>query len=289
MCAYILGNPFGEIRGKLAGNVFARNGHGQYIRGYTVGTNPNTVAQATARASFSSIVSNYSTLTGSQRGAWQEYSKRLFTPRTESHSMQYSGYQAFVSLQMANNRSRNLNRDWEFRLDGATTAVPWIKIDWSSAYSEPPETAKLLNFRDKSGNFLPYTLVDADFIIGGACRFTIKMGTGDSTYAFWSAVDQNSNLNGFALYMSNPIKGANYFVRNPLYQCLGFFKAWDVVSAPANELVFNELQYRTTDSFDTSKYKAQPTPGDWVRLTLYSIDGLGQMRRVGSLDKACLF
>ena len=285
MCAMLLGNPFGEVRGKLAGNVFSRNGHGAYLREYVVGLNPNTVAQATARSSFSNVSSQFSSLTASQRARWSEYAKSIFVPRENSHSMRYNGYQAFVSCAMANLRSRNLNRHWDFLLDGYAPTVSWKVIDWATNVDEPQVSSKVVSARTIYDKVLPFTLKTADYWLSGKCSFTIKLGQDSNTWSFNYFKDENGNQNGFALYMSNPFKGENYFVQNPLYRCVGFFKPWQTTIVPGAPFTFNELEYITNDSFNLAKYKSQPVSGDWVRLTLYTIDLYGQMRRVGSIDR----
>lgn len=59
-----------DARGKLGGQVFSKNAGGAYVRTKVTPTNPNTSAQATARALFASISAGWSALTAAQRAAW---------------------------------------------------------------------------------------------------------------------------------------------------------------------------------------------------------------------------
>lgn len=64
----------GQISGKIAGNVFAHNKAGAYIRQHVVPTNPNTPLQAVYRAMMSAITSRWQTVvTIEQKAAWASY------------------------------------------------------------------------------------------------------------------------------------------------------------------------------------------------------------------------
>lgn len=67
---------FGAIvtdgRGKLGGHVASKNAAGAFLRTKVTPTNPQTVAQSTARALFAIISQGWSALTESQRDAWNE-------------------------------------------------------------------------------------------------------------------------------------------------------------------------------------------------------------------------
>jgi hypothetical protein len=289
MCAYIIGNPFGEFRGKLGGNIFSKNGHGAYIRNYVLPINPNTVAQNNARSSFGSVVNQYSTLSADLRANWKEYARSNFVPRSHSHSMRYSGYQSFISLNMALKRAIAFTRDYDLEFNGVANPYSTSYIGWVSEVDEPPEKSKLLNFVDKNDRAHNLSLLDCSLFLPDVVSFTLRLGAGGGSYQYHRSIDENLNYTGFVVYMSNPIPGANYFVRNPLYNCLGFFRPWFLDNAPADEASFREITYTSTDNINTADYKSWPYNGDWVRLTVYCIDPYGQMRKVGSKDIECQF
>lgn len=280
--AWIVGNPMGELRGKLGPNIFSRNGHGQYVRNYILPVNPNTIAQATARNSFSNIVNTYKDLTSAQRTAWKNYADTLYQPRSHSHSMQYSGYQAYIALNMANARSNNLNRNYTIKVDGLAPPYPLIKYDWDIGVSDPPLVSKTNEIIGLSNSFYPTTLESINIKTNAKCNFSLSVPNMGGTTAFSGWVDSNNNKCGYVLYMSNTLKGENYYVRNPLYMCLGFFKAWSWNHPGPPYVVFNNLFYFADDAFDLGKYKSFPTLGKWVQATLYSIDLSGQLKKVGS-------
>lgn len=72
----IISPTFGEMRGKLAGNVFSRNKGGPYVRQHAVPTNPNTARQQSTRAWLSQCSSLWNTtLTAAQRAQWNEFAE----------------------------------------------------------------------------------------------------------------------------------------------------------------------------------------------------------------------
>ncbi len=64
----------GQISGKVAGNVFAHNKSGQYIRQFVVPTNPNTAFQGLFRSFFAALASRWANdLSLAQRASWTLY------------------------------------------------------------------------------------------------------------------------------------------------------------------------------------------------------------------------
>lgn len=59
-----------DMRNKLNGSVFSKNRGGSYLRTKVTPTNPQTVAQAAARALLTSLSQAWKTLTEEQRAAW---------------------------------------------------------------------------------------------------------------------------------------------------------------------------------------------------------------------------
>ena len=96
--AIIKGSLIGELSGKLGGQVFSRNRSGAYIRQYVIPVNPNTVAQQNARSRFSSAAGGYHTLSDTQKAHWQEYANSIFSPLDEPNNGQFTGFNAWTSL-----------------------------------------------------------------------------------------------------------------------------------------------------------------------------------------------
>lgn len=96
--AIIKGSLIGELSGKLGGQVFSRNRSGAYIRQYVIPVNPNTPAQQNARSRFSSAAGGYHTLSDTQKAHWQEYANSIFSPLDEPNNGQFTGFNAWTSL-----------------------------------------------------------------------------------------------------------------------------------------------------------------------------------------------
>ena len=68
----------GELSGKIAGNVFAHNRGGSYVRAWAIPTNPNTPQQQAVRTAMSNLVTAWSQeLTQLQRNAWDNYAANV--------------------------------------------------------------------------------------------------------------------------------------------------------------------------------------------------------------------
>lgn len=62
-----------DARGKLAGNVFARNRGGSYVRAKASPTNPQTDRQLAIRSTFTTLSQDWRTLTDAQRAQWRTW------------------------------------------------------------------------------------------------------------------------------------------------------------------------------------------------------------------------
>lgn len=71
-----------EIRGKIGGKVYSRNGAGAYVRKYVKPVNKNSQTQQTARNNFASISGSFRTLTAGERQTFVDMAP--FYKRTDS-------------------------------------------------------------------------------------------------------------------------------------------------------------------------------------------------------------
>jgi len=63
-----------QMSGSLAGNIFARNRYGNYVRSKTMPVNPNTALQQAVRSAIGTLTGRWAnTLTAVQRTAWELY------------------------------------------------------------------------------------------------------------------------------------------------------------------------------------------------------------------------
>lgn len=83
--------------GKIKGIVASHNKGGQYFRGLTIPTNPNTARQQAVRNAMSALSTAWvQTLTSSQRAGWQAYADNISWTNALGDTIQISGINAYV-------------------------------------------------------------------------------------------------------------------------------------------------------------------------------------------------
>ena len=103
------------MSGSIAGNTFARNRSGNYVRARTKPVNTNTQSQQDIRAVMSFLTNLWSvTITAGQRTAWNTYANAIAMKNRLGESIYLTGFNHFV-------RS---NTEWVNRGKTATAAGP---------------------------------------------------------------------------------------------------------------------------------------------------------------------
>jgi len=94
-----------QMSGSLAGNTYARNRYGNYVRARTKPTNPNTARQVAIRASMSEMTTYWSqTLTAVQRTAWNLYGSNVAMTNRLGETVKLSGFNHFLRSNIMRNR-----------------------------------------------------------------------------------------------------------------------------------------------------------------------------------------
>lgn len=87
----------GEISGSIAGNTFARNRSGFYVRHRTKPVNPNTGLQVLVRACVTFLTDRWSqTLTAAQRAAWDLYASNVAMKNRLGETIHLTGFNHFI-------------------------------------------------------------------------------------------------------------------------------------------------------------------------------------------------
>lgn len=87
-----LGGLVAEVRGSIGGATFARNRGGAYIRNRSVPLNPQSARQSAVRQVFGQLSNLWSTsLTASQRTAWETYASNVPLPNSLGEDRNVSG------------------------------------------------------------------------------------------------------------------------------------------------------------------------------------------------------
>lgn len=288
--ARVLGNPFGEMSGKMGGIVFARNKRGSYIRGYVKPVNPNTESQAVARNSFTSAVTAWHTLDDFQKNLWKSYASSYFSSKSLGNiSGGHSGINAFVSLR---NSLLNFSRKQMAMIDLAIeiNAVPVTAVTQSITVLPllPPEQPFQPQFLGGliTVNGVNTAFFDSNMI--GTIEFglTTSGGLGPGPTPPSPTMqnifkDQNGSNMGIAVYASNALAQASQFVQNPeivLLSSTGLIDNYTTVSA-----VPSKLQINFDGSILGLQQKTQWVAGQSVRLDAYAYNDLGESARIGTV------
>lgn len=85
------------MSGKIAGNVFARNRYGNYVRAGTKPINPRTALQTEVRAAMSLMTVRWAeSLSGAQRVAWNEFASNVPMTNRIGEVIKLSGYNHYL-------------------------------------------------------------------------------------------------------------------------------------------------------------------------------------------------
>lgn len=87
-----------KLSGRVAGNVFAHNKGGAYLRRYSVPVNPATTFQQNVRGDLADNSQRWRNLTDAQRAAWVSWASTHPIVNRLGATILLSGQQAYVSL-----------------------------------------------------------------------------------------------------------------------------------------------------------------------------------------------
>jgi len=86
-----------QMSGSIAGNTFARNRYGNYVRSRTKPVNPNSSLQQVARAAIAFLTDRWSnTLTAVQRAAWNQYAGNVAMKNRLGETVYMTGFNHYI-------------------------------------------------------------------------------------------------------------------------------------------------------------------------------------------------
>jgi len=86
-----------QMSGSIAGNTYARNRYGNYVRARTKPTNPNSSGQQTVRAILAWLTNRWSqTLTAAQRTEWNLYGSNVAMVNKLGETVRLSGFNHYI-------------------------------------------------------------------------------------------------------------------------------------------------------------------------------------------------
>lgn len=135
------GGGITAMSGSIAGNTFARNRYGNYVRSRTKPVNPNTIRQANIRSLVSHLCDEWNeTLTDEQRIAWGVYAAAVVMKNKLGESMNLSGFNHFI-------RTNGVHRNWSgVTLPNAPVILSLPEQDDALACNEESIATQKFNF-----------------------------------------------------------------------------------------------------------------------------------------------
>ncbi len=96
-----LGGGVVQISGSIAGDTFARNRYGNYVRARTKPINPNTALQQTVRGAMASLTTRWGqTLSAAQRTAWNLYASNVAMKNRLGEVINLTGFNHYIRSNM---------------------------------------------------------------------------------------------------------------------------------------------------------------------------------------------
>lgn len=101
MAGVKFGGGIVEMSGKIAGNVFARNRSGNYVRAWANPVNPNTARQQVIRAALAFLTARWAQdLIVAQRAAWDLYAANVVMLNKMGESIHLTGFNHYLRSNM---------------------------------------------------------------------------------------------------------------------------------------------------------------------------------------------
>lgn len=276
----VLGNPNGEFRGKVGGQVYSRNASGPIIRVYSKPTNPRTDSQQAARNNFRSMTGSWASLTQAQQQSWESFCLKVFNPLRKTNKGQYTGNQAFKSIRQAAFNAIRKKLDTVWKGEPADVALTATIVD-PTVVNDAPIANLMPNLQNSTDAPLQFELGTCVVKSDGTLDIFLNwpgVPTGD--FAGVQLVDGNGKKFGITCYLSDPVTGVGRRPHNDFYHNLGnsgiptfstpFLTGLDglKVSWDASSLIAN--------------FKSFPSAGNICKLTVAGISEDGQIAILGS-------
>lgn len=272
----IISSPIGEIRGKVAGYVFARNQFGMYVRAHILPVNTNTVAQRRSRALFANAAQAYCTLTPDQKAAWADFARdpMRFNPLRFMNLGNYGGFHAFVSLYVAAAKADAIRQD--------PVGLPPHTCQGYRITMDPPTYGVDGSLRTNAGSY-PLRLVAATIRDDGYIRITVDLDGHPPGPLPLPAGELRTGHGvpfGFGVYLSTYVKNPRNRPNRDEFVHVGN----TCIPALDNDApVAFPLTLEWSSPLDGTEYRYGLVRGSAVRLTVTQVGENGQLRKIGAV------
>jgi len=219
--ARVLGNPFGELRGKVGGIVFSRNRAGQFTRGYVKPAQANSVAQANARLNFGDASQQYSALTSFNKIQWQTFANAVYNPLRKTNIGQYNSQQAYIGIKQSAKMSQEKIITTVFEPLGGGAAHVYTGIDFTTSQNAPAFT--VVGTVTGTGTAGPIPMFTSNIVLPatGNMSFDLNFGTTGVGKLAGDFVDSNGKAFAVGFYLSEPLKFNGQSAKNKYFMFIG--------------------------------------------------------------------
>jgi len=275
--ARILGNPFGELRGKAGGSVFSRNKAGQFMRVYVRPTQANSVAQVNARISFGDASQSFSSLNQFLKSGWQTFATSVYNPLRKTNVGQYSSQQAYIGINQSRKTSsaKTIITEWK-TLDGVTV-IPATSQSFINSNYAPSFTVVGTVTGTGTAGPIPMFATDIAITALGNLAFKLNFGTTGVGKAAGDLVDSNGKPFAIGFYLSNPLKFDAQVPKNKYFMFLGNTNIPNfTTNLPDGTLGISVTNWE----IPYLEFKQWLVAGNWVAVTVLAIGNDGTQVRI---------
>ena len=276
--ARVIGNPFGELRGKLAGSVFSRNASGPIVRQYVIPANADSAAQNASRNIFRAASQGYKVTSEAQKSDWSVFATGFFTPQTKINIGQYTGAQAFTSLRTAvvNANAKTFSTLFTALSDTGLDEVPteFTPLNDAPANSVTPDLKQTV------GPPANISVSNIDCTAAGVLDCQIDfMGLPPAANDADNFIDSNDNAYSFVAYASDVVSSFGNRPKNDLFQSLGgpAINTFETNTLAGEDGVTMQWDFSTL----IPGFKSWGSVGKVVKITIFVVAENGTMARLG--------
>ena len=275
--ALILGQVFGDMTGKVGGIVFTRNKAGKVIRSYVKPTDAKTSQQLAVRGRLAASASTYHGLTTAQLSTWANYASTIYTPKHAKNTVAFSGFNAFVGVNQIAACQAKAAATFAFTTPAATIT----QLNSPSSILTPAGSSFNSTITKSDSTAIGQSLTSIAYVAAtriATITVALSQITGATAPTF-SPVGGTGHC-GYALYFSTPLgTSAVRAANNEAY----LMAATTTISVTAGWTTTSSIVMTVTVSSGyLAQLKASFNAGQRVIATLYSVNDLGQMARIGN-------
>jgi len=274
--ARVLGNPFGDLRGKLGGAVFSRNKSGAIVRVYTKNTDRRSDSQIDRRSRFGNVASLWASIDGSVKSNWNQYAENSFSPKRGKKPGSYTGFAAFVSIE-ANKANFGINMSMFSMLNPTLSSVS-TSTAFDAVGTVPTKSLTGGVYDTTTKSYTKFTNSQCCFRNSDTVgiKVFLESETTSNNHLFTNAT--NDNPFSFVVFASEVLSYEGASVKNPFRYMVanGIFTTpiagWSATDHIEFDLDIADSWYKNTN---------KPTTADMLLLTLCIFDASGQIAVVG--------